>query len=69
MARDVFGPKLVQHSLYIIRVKAAPARRSISELAQAHYSRKGIAGIWRERCICRFMDNTIGRDVKLIASD
>jgi hypothetical protein len=67
VAGDVFGPKLAHHPKYVIGPKFTSIGCLAAESTHAMDPRVGIAWIWREGRIGRFMNDALRRDTELVA--
>lgn len=65
----VFGPKLPHYSLHVVGVKTTTISRLVAKLTQADSSSVGFVKARRKCRIDRFMDDTVRRNIELVAPD
>ena len=65
---DILSPKLPHQALHVIGIKI-PDRRFAGQLPHTGGPREGIAWIGGKCRIGRFMNDPLGRDTELIATD
>ena len=66
---NVFPPKLSHYSLHLVEAVAMSVGKHIAELTEVNSPRMRITGMWCECGISRLMNDALGGDVELIASD